>query len=172
MLYTVLFYFMLVLLAYLTISWKISTKFVPPMSNDDEDNTIQLFPMDLFHEHLNDLLNDGLNRTTFFKFFTKNPLLYFVYNSFIDLITNQNFIIKHKYANKISTNLNVDQNLYSISTEIREWYLNNKKEFIELKPIISVVGPHLCTAFNLDYDVLYSLYDYIFVNEANDGVVI
>lgn len=130
------------------------------------------FPRELIEENLNDLLNDGINRTTFFKFFRQNQFLYFVYDTFIYLMTNSNFSIHHKFSQKISPYLNSEQSLYSISTEIHDWFINNKNEFVELKNIISEFGPHLCASFNLDYDVLYRLYDYIFVNDENDRVIL
>ncbi|KAK8892821.1 hypothetical protein M9Y10_030069 [Tritrichomonas musculus] len=133
---------------------------------------ISLFPIDEIQENLNDLMNDGVNRTVFIRFFGHFPILSIVYNKFIDTITNQDFTIHIKLLKKVSPYLNVNQDLYSISPEIKELLLQNKKQFDELKEMIAELGPHLCTSFNLDFNVISRLYNYIFINEDNDGVVI
>lgn len=160
---------MLVLFSLLSLFENINKYNIFKMNRND---AFSLFPKDVIQENLNDLLNDGINRTTFVKLFGRVPLLYFVYNRFIDLLTNQYYVFHNSLFLKISPYLNANQDLYSTSPEVLQWFLDNKNQFIEIKQIISDVGPHLCKSLNLDYDVLYRLYNYVFINEENDGVVI
>lgn len=136
-----------------------------------------LYEKELFHDNLNDLFNDGINKSTFLDFFKDIPFFELKYEKFIDtLLDTSEIIFDNKDVINLLTSiqpyLNKTQTLHEINPEIKEWFLTYKSKFIELKPILLDIAPHLCTIFNLDLGTIYNLYDYIFINKENDGVSI
>lgn len=138
----------------------------------ENKKAFSFYPNEIIQENLNDLLNDGINRTTFLNIFNRIPLFHFIYNRFICFLTNENFTIHSNLTMKISPYFNTNHSLYSINPKLFEWFQTNKNKLIEFEQIISEIGPHYCTALNLDFDTLNRLYKYVFLNEENDGVLI
>lgn len=136
---------------------------------------ISLSKNDVFHENLNDLLNDGINITTFEELFKDIQYLDLKYDGMINYFTNQSELyydlpIVMQFAIQIQSYLNLSRTIYDISPEVKEWFLEHKNQFINIKPLLLELAPHLCTAFNVDLEIFYKLYNYIFINNENDGV--
>lgn len=127
----------------------------------------RLFNVEPLINNFNDFMNNGINKTTFNDIMGNNVTNIYYYNQIINTLADQSFVLP--YNQNTITEI---KTLYSLDPIIKEYLITNKYFFLELKEIINEIGPDLCTAFNLNFDTLIKLYNYIFINEENDGVLI
>lgn len=99
------------------------------------------------------------------KILTDYPL-YDLFNYF-DEVTDPSFVPFPNYNGfVISHYLNVNQTLKPAgNNELRN-------TFVEYRTILTDISPDLSKIFHFDKEVIEQLYDYIFINNENDGVVV
>lgn len=126
-------------------------------------------------ENIDSLLNDGVNKATFNKYFnlTESPNMLENYSRIIDSITDESLVIfpDIEEIGYISNYFNLSTTLYSISPKIKEILEKNKESFKLMKSIFNELAPDVAKAANVDLKKLESLYDYILINDKNDGVL-
>lgn len=126
-------------------------------------------------ENIDSLLNDGVNKATFNKYFnlTESPNMLENYSRIIDSITDESLVIfpDIEEIGYISNYFNLSTTLYSISPKIKEILEKNKESFKLMKSIFNELAPDVAKAANVDLKKLESLYDYILINDNNDGVL-
>lgn len=131
---------------------------------------------EVFHENLNDLLNDGINSTTFLEYNKNIPFFKLMYDSSIDQISNPLVRIYddtdlEELSSQILVYLDLAQTLNNVNPELANRLKLLNKQFSNVKPLISELGPHLSKVLNLNFEVINKLYDYILINKENDGII-
>lgn len=126
----------------------------------------------LILENINDLLNEGLNKGMFYKYMDDPSVYLDGYQKYINYIVNESYVpFPDIYEPGVYTDfINADKTIYSISESVKDFLTNNKNTFKTASSILSDLGPDVAKAANIDYSTIKSLYDYILINDKNDGV--
>ena len=127
----------------------------------------------LIAENLNDILNNGINKATIYKYFEDEADYFFDdYKYYADIALNKSYV---PFPDKTEPGLysiyfDVDKTLYSVSRSVERFLSDNKETFSAAKPILNDISQNLERVLNLDKNIIQSLYDYILINSNNDKV--
>ena len=127
----------------------------------------------LLLENLNDILNNGISKKVFSKYFDEPDEALNSYSYYIDIISNKSYVLfngDEDGGGEYSRFFDAEATLYSTSRSIRDFLNESKPAFKIGKSILSDLGPDVAKALNIDFNLIESLYNYILVNDENDGV--
>lgn len=121
-------------------------------------------------ENLNDVLNNGISKKVFSsKYFDEPDEALNSYSYYVDIISNKSYVLFNRDG-EYSRFFDAEATLYSTSRSIRDFLNDSKPAFKVGKSILSDLGPDVAKALNIDFNLIESLYNYILVNDENDGV--
>ena len=120
--------------------------------------------------YMDKLINNGITLKEYEKCMGQNNNFTDTYDDIINMVSNENMKLDEPIFDNVTQYFNLKRSIISILPDNFSFFEDNQMLFKSLRPIVADLGPDLCQVLSLDFKTIINLFDYVLINEENDGI--
>lgn len=119
--------------------------------------------------YIDKIINDGANKNEVYSCFSSTDFEE-SYGLYVNFASNEKIKLSEPFFDEdFAKFFNLQQSIRDVYPNIP--FLSRYKDvFIKSRPFFEELGPDVCGVLSLDYKTVLGLYDYVLINEENDGI--